>query len=166
MNATVQLRNSLLAGLLLFCVLAGNSAIIYIWVDENGRTQISDTVPEQYRKSATAIDSEHYEVSAEQRQEALERAAREKALADEVAKPRQSAPAPANDSSGSVPVVTKRPAEGVTESTDCATWRRLYLESVDCFAPYRTVRGATKAEAFEKCTPIPEPDPKCGRFSD
>lgn len=50
----------------------------------------------------------------------------------------------------------------MTDDTDCETWRRLYRESEDCFGPYRTTRGGTKAEAFEKCNPIPSPELKCG----
>ena len=59
-------------------------------------------------------------------------------------------------------VKAKRPAEIVTGATDCPTWWRLYDESAECFGPYRTTRGATKAEAFDKCTPIPSPELKCG----
>ena len=43
------------------------------------------------------------------------------------------------------------------ESTDCQTWQQLYLESLDCFGPYRTVRGGIKPEAFERCNEVPEP---------
>ena len=47
---------------------------IYRWVDENGRIQFSDVVPEKYKKSAKKIDSRQYELSAEQRREAEARA--------------------------------------------------------------------------------------------
>lgn len=146
--------------------LASHGAVIYRWVDENGRTHVSDVVPEKYKKSAKRIDSGQYEVSPERKQQAQERAAREKALVDEAARRRESAPVPASAPGASKPTASKRPAQGVTEATDCETWRRLYRESVECFDPFRTARGGTKPEALEKCTPIPDPKPKCGPVSE
>lgn len=151
----------LLGGVALLGALSAQATVIYRWVDDNGRTHVSDVVPEKYRKSATRIDSSESAVSPERKRQAEEAAARIKALADERARSHQdrpaSAPAPA---AASAP--TKRPAQSVTDDTDCETWRRLYRESEDCFGPYRTTRGGTKAEAFEKCNPIPSPELKCG----
>lgn len=62
----------------------------------------------------------------------------------------------------SAPKLGKRPAQGVTATTDCDTWQRLYRESDACFGPFRTVGGGIKPEAFEACTTIPSPEPKCG----
>ena len=56
----------------------------------------------------------------------------------------------------------KRPAELVTDATDCETWWRLYDESTACFGPFRTTRGATKVEAFDVCNAVASPEPKCG----
>ncbi|MCR5886096.1 DUF4124 domain-containing protein [Rhizobacter sp. J219] len=154
-------HNLLLAALLLVTQ-AAQATVIYRWVDENGRTHISDSVPEKYKKSATRIDSSRSEVTPEQRKEAQDIAAKEKALAEEAAKQRLSKQASQPASAASLPTPGKRPAQGVTDSTDCDTWRRLYNESLECFGPYRTTRGATKPEAFEKCTTIPSPEPKCG----
>jgi hypothetical protein len=36
------------------------------WVDESGRTQIAEVVPEKYRKVAVCTDSQKYEPSPEQ----------------------------------------------------------------------------------------------------
>jgi len=147
---------------LLAVAFTASATVIYRWVDENGRTHVSDVVPEKYKKSATRVDSGEYEVSPERRKEAEARAAKEKALAEETAARRASAPPAVPASAASVPVAAKRPAQGVTDSTDCETWWRLYRESQECFGPYRTVGGGIKAEAFEKCNPIPSPEPKCG----
>src|SRR5665647_1309993 len=54
---------------------------IYRWVDESGRTHMSDTVPEQYKNSATRIDPGPTELTPEQQKEEQDRAAREKARA-------------------------------------------------------------------------------------
>lgn len=48
------------------------------------------------------------------------------------------------------------------EGDDCATLRRLYRESLACFAPYVLANGATRAEAFQTCTVRPDPAPVCG----
>ena len=165
MASPVRLRDTLVAGLILAGALACHGAVFYRWVDENGRTHVSDVVPEKYKKSATRIESGQYEVPPERKQQAQEQAAREKAFAEEAAKRRESAPVPASAPSASKPTAPKRPAQGVTASTDCETWRRLYRESIECFDPYRTARGV-KPEAFEKCTEIPDPKPKCGPLSE
>ena len=147
------------AALLLLSGSAGATAICR-WVDESGRTQIAEVVPDKYRKGAICTDSQRYELSADQRQ------ANERRIADDKAKARRAtATPPANAASssraGSRPNA-KRPSEVVTGATDCTTWWRIYDESVECFDPYRTTRGATKAEAFDKCNVIASPEPKRG----
>ena len=142
-----------------------HAADVFRWVDENGRTQISDMVPEKYRKSAVKIDSHRYELSAEQRAEVDARAAaaekdrvaearRKKTLADASAAA-ASAPAP---SASIGKTAARKPAEA---GTDCATLRRLYRESEDCFAPFKA-GSVTRAEGFQKCTVVENPTPKCG----
>lgn len=156
----------MLASAALLLASAVNATVIYRWVDENGRTHVSDTVPENYKKSATRMDSREFEVSPGRRKQAEASAAREKALAEEAAKRRRSVQASAPIFGASTPATRKRPAQGVTESTDCETWRRLYRESQECFGSYRTAQGGIKAEASEICKPIPSPEPKCGPISD
>jgi hypothetical protein len=157
-----QPLHSIVVGAALLFSLSTQAAPIYRWVDEAGRTHVSDAVPEKYRKSATRIDSSRSEISPEQRQQAEQAAARNKALADEAESRRQGTPALRSSAASSGPSAAKRPAQGVTDATDCETWRRLYRESMACFAPFRTRNGATKAEGFEKCNPIPSPELKCG----
>lgn len=79
----------------LLCTLSAQATVIYRWVDENGRTHVSDVVPPKYMKSATRVDSGESAVSPERRQQAEEAAARTKAFADEAARRRQSAQASA-----------------------------------------------------------------------
>jgi hypothetical protein len=146
-----------------FVPLAADATTICKWIDENGRTQLAEVVPERYRSSATCTDSRQHELPAEQARQAQQRAANDKAAASRAAQRAEPAAPPAASLGGAAPAVAaKRPAQGVTDATDCETWRRLYQESEDCFGPYRTTRGATKAEAFEKCNPIPSPELKCG----
>jgi hypothetical protein len=76
------------------------AAVIYRWVDESGRTRVSDVVPDKYRRSAEALD--------------------------------------------------------------CATWRRLYREGQECFAPYHNVNGSLKPGAYGNCAQVIDPEPTCG----
>ena len=149
----------LAAGVALLAAVAAHPAVIYQWVDEEGKTHFADAVPERFKGSAKRVDSDRYEPSAAQQREARERATRDKALAEGASKE----PAPPPAAVAPAPASSKRPAVGPAADTDCQTWRQLHLESLECFAPYRTVRGATKAEAFEHCTPVPEPPTRCGR---
>ena len=139
----------------LLAISSAHAAEIYRWVDENGRTHVSDVVPEKYRKSAKKIESRAYEPSAKDQKEAQERAELEKARAAQAVQPRAAGSAP----SGGASAVRPANAPG---ATDCATLRRRYRESLACFGPYRTATGGTKAEAFEKCTPVDDPVLQCG----
>jgi len=152
-------RDRLAAGLLLLVAAQAYSAVIYQWVDEEGKTHFADTVPERFKGTAKRVDPDRYEPSAAQQREAQERAARDKALAE----PAPKEPAAPPVAAAPPPAAAKRPAVGPTADTDCQTWRRLYQESLECFAPYRTVRGATRAEAYDHCTPVSGPPTRCGR---
>jgi len=150
------------AAALLACAQQASATSICRWVDNAGRTQVSDAVPEKYRKSAHCTESKQYDVSPEAMKRAQERAAKDKLAAQNAGRRAPAASAPSAAWAASAPPAAKRPAQTVTDTTDCATWRRLYQESLECFGPYRTTRGATKPEAFEKCNPVPSPDDKCG----
>ena len=148
--------------LTLSAAMPAGATTICRWVDEKGGTQFSDVVPEQFRKSAVCSDSSQHELLPEQQQDARDRAARDKAAATAPKDLPAEEPYVPRAKSVAAGAPTKRPSRGVTNDTDCDTWRRLYAESVECFAPYRTVRDSTKAEAFDRCTEIPSPEPKCG----
>ena len=151
--------------LLLVFTFAGSAdaAVIYRWVDKHGTTHYEDVVPDEYKNVARPINATVPSPSREEQDRAIDRAARDKAHAAEV-KPSQS-PASASSPADapSAPVTVKRPAFAPTEDTDCETWRHLYRESLECFGPFRTALGATKAEAFEHCTPVSAPPIRCGR---
>lgn len=134
------------------------------WVDENGRSQISDVVPQRYKSVASCIDSRHYELSPEQRREADQRAADERSRAARAAAsaPMDTASAAASAAPAAPLPIVKRPVEVVMDATNCPTWWRLYDESSACFGPHRTVRGGMKPEAFDLCNEVPSPEPKCG----
>ncbi len=169
--AIARILGVLAGPVLILVAMASHAVPICRWVDDSGRTHVSDIVPERYLQIAQCRDSRQYEISPdrvieaqEQVRDLTQRAGLSGDRSSDPAGAPAAASAPASQRSPSTQAVTstKRPARGVDASTDCTTWRRLYEESGDCFGPYRTVGGGIKAEAFEKCRPIPSPDLQCG----
>lgn len=147
-------------------LLPAHAADIYRWVDDQGKTHLSDTVPERYRQGATRIDPRSYDLTTDQKAEAQNRAAREKARAAlvEAQRERMQRAAPARPSlapASAAPAATAK-ASQPAKPDDCDTLRRLYRESLDCFAPYVTATGGVKTEAFQKCEVRKDPSPQCG----
>lgn len=132
---------------------------IYQWVDENGRTQISDTVPPRYKDVATKVDTSASRVSEKQRQEALERVAKEKELVESANRARADAAA---TKAADQPADPKSASPFVDKNADCEQLMRAYRESQECFAPFMRVEGGTREEAYKYCTPVADPSVKCG----
>jgi len=139
------------------------AADIYQWVDESGRTHLSDVVPEKYKATAKRVDSRQFEPTPQQPAAAQALAARERELA---------AKAAAADAAGSAAqrgaaAATKpasapaAPASSASNVTDCATLRQLYTQSQECFAPFRNTNGSLKQGAYDKCVEVPDPSLKC-----
>ena len=135
------------------------AATLYRWTDDQGQVHYSDAVPDEYKSRARPLNLPPAEPEEADRREALERAARDRAKISPSRSPKAVAAPSAPVSEASE--VKKRPAQVPTADTDCETWQRLYLESSDCFGPYRTARGGIKPEAFEHCTEVAEPPPRC-----
>jgi hypothetical protein len=74
-------RMSLAAVALAMLPIGAQATSICRWVDESGRTQMAQAVPEKYKKLATCTDSRTYEPTSEQRQAADRRAAEDQARA-------------------------------------------------------------------------------------
>lgn len=162
---TGRCRASLVALLFGLGVSAALATPICRWRDEQGRLQVSEIVPPRYRAQATCTDSRQYELSPEQARAARQQADDERARADAQAarapptRPVVPASPPA---AGASSPLAKRPSAVITDTTDCATRWRLYDESVDCLGPYRTTRGAVKAEGYAVCNVVPRPEATCG----
>ena len=152
------LRTSVLAASCLMA-LAAVAATAYRWVDDQGQVHYSDAVPAQYRSKAKPVNLPNAEPTAEQQDEALQRAEAEKAKALARSISPSSSPKIAQPASSASAPSRKHPVQIPTEKTDCKTWQRLYMESIQCFGPYRTVRGGVKPEAFEACNVVAEPPP-------
>jgi len=151
--------------LLACCLALGSSAEaadLYRWVDDQGRTQLSDVVPEKYRTVATKIDFKHFELTDAQRAEADARAARARQRTVEAAasqpKTRNQVDPPPVSSLGVAP---KPKTQATGDKLDCESQWRLYRESLACFAPYYRANHSLRSEAFENCTELRDPSDKC-----
>jgi len=129
---------------------------IWTWTDDQGKVHYADVVPERYRSRAKPVSSDPSKPSAEEQRAALARAASDKSKSSSTI---ASSPAPAAAPSASAS--RRRPVRVPDPNTDCETWARLYQESLECFGPFRTTRGATRPEAFEHCAPVDAPPSRC-----
>ena len=165
--ATSRIRLHSFAVVGALCLLTSASvslagAAVYRWVDDQGKVHYAEVVPQRYQGVAKRVGAAADEPSAEQRRDALARAQREKSDAAAMAAERQRLPASAASAPGAVAAsrpAARRPVQTPNDQTDCKTWQRLYMESIECFGPFRTTRGATKPEAFEVCNVVAEPPP-------
>ncbi len=130
------------------------------WIDENGRTHITDIVPDKYTTIAICTDSHQFELTVDALRDAAQRQAAEQSKAMR-ARADQDASVKSRPSKAKALPRIKRPIEIVTDKTDCPTWWRIYDESSACFGPFYTVRGI-KAEAYDVCNEVASPEPKCG----
>jgi uncharacterized protein DUF4124 len=132
-------------------------ADVYRWVDENGKTHYGEVVPEKYKQKSRRVDGTGPEVSGAQRQEAEERAAREKAKLEALQKSRDAK----EDAQARSPT-----APAAQAGDECEK----YLESLACFDKFSGTasnpspsggrvfhRGEIKPEAFEQCKVVPQP---------
>jgi hypothetical protein len=151
-------RLGVLVALVLCCSMP-HAADIYRWVDETGRTQFGDTVPERYKASARKLDNPP-EPTPKQRSDAAARVDSDKSAASRNAGGK-SGPAKA----GVKPAPAAAPAVAAAQKapdSECARQQQLYRASQECFAPYRQANGSIKAEAYKVCTEVVDPSPRCG----
>jgi hypothetical protein len=163
-----MILSAALAAAALSIAMLAEAAIIYEWVDEDGRTQVSDVVPKKYKRTARRVDSARFNVPPKQLKAAQAEAAALKAKAAAAAPKRrpaaEAAPAAAPAAALS-PTQTFETTGGPppVDFADCPAWWRAFVASRDCFAGYQTVRGPLRPGAYQACGPeIPNPEPKCG----
>lgn len=129
----------------------GYAAGIYKWVDEKGIVHYGDTVPEKYKDTAT--DETKLKDAQPPTDEAEAMQKREKARATLEREPLNQEPASTSRSD-------TEPDDENSSKTACEQQRQKYVESLECFAPYRNALGGIKAEAYNYCTEVAEP-PLC-----
>lgn len=147
-------KSYVFAGLLSIFGVPLHATDIYRWVDDSGKTQMADRVPEQYKAVAKRINSSRFELSDAQRQEAETRAAKDKSHV--VSNQTDVIPTP-------VAADIPKSAEPAPKSECSQKWDE-YYSSQECFAPYKRPSryGAiTMAEAYEKCKVVEAPVKTC-----
>ena len=154
---TQLIRLAGVAALTALLLLGGHTAVagdIYRWVDDQGVTQIGDSVPAAYKSRAKVIGSTESSVDPDQQKEAQERAAKDA----EQLKKLQASKTAASGNSAAQPAV-KRTPQPAAAGTDCASLFAAYRASQACFAPYVTVNGL---RGGSNCTPVADPSVQCG----
>ena len=127
------------------------AAEIYRWVDEFGRTQLSDVVPDKYKSAAQRIDTKQFELSPTQRAEAVARAERERTQAQAATvKPKPDVQFAAT------------PASAARAGTECDRLWQAYRAAQECFSPYQRRNAGVAPEAFQKCPTVENPSQRCG----
>ncbi len=116
------------------------AADIYRWVDKDGRTQLSDKVPEEYKDKAVKIERAR-EPTAEQKRLADERLARDRAKAGIGV----TQPAAAAASAASAPRAAAPAGDACSQA-----WAA-FNQAQACFAPFRLANGGLKEGAIAKC---------------
>jgi hypothetical protein len=140
---------SLIAELLFYCG-AAHAGDIYRWVDDQGVTQMGDTVPPAYKSRAKVIGSTESSIDPQQQKDAQARAAEDAARLKQLEASKPSVP------STPQPAATPQPRSA---GTDCASLFAAYRASQACYAPYVTVNGL---KGNNNCTPLPDPSSQCG----
>lgn len=160
-----MLTNKLtVACLAIFVSAAASSQEVYRWVDEQGRTHVSDAVPDQYKRTARVIDTSRSKITDAQRAAGAARAEKERARSDEYTAARERrekafAQAAGNAAAQSKPPAGKAARQGATE---CEQLWQTYRESQECFAPYGRQEHGVRLEAFQHCKQVDNPSQQCG----
>lgn len=146
-----MMRYALGIVILLFIFSSAPGADTFKWIDKEGHIHYGDRKPPEVEKAQTI---QTYGPTEVQIREAISRNARLKAkLAESASGSRKSIPAKASIPS---PAPTKPSFD--RQSAECQARKRAYEKSMACFAPFMNANGSVKAEAFEQCTDIPQPE--------
>ena len=163
----MNMTNALASGLLASVALASacDAQVIYKWVDDQGRTQASDVVPEKYKAVAERIDASRYTLSPADADAARRSAASLKARADNGAAsaPSVAASALAQRRTGAASAAGKAARAISDTAANCAAWRKTFAVSRDCFAGFTLGDGSLRPGAAQACgDDVPNPEPVCG----
>ncbi|MGH8493982.1 MAG: DUF4124 domain-containing protein [Moraxellaceae bacterium] len=139
--------------LCLLCLCPGLQAgVIYQWVDDTGRTQISDVVPAKYQSSAKQLGSTNTAQPMQSQEEAQQARERTRAAGNTAATSRRQNNMPAEHGSSTNEADT---------AGDCAALQRAYQESLICFGRYRGADNSMDPHAFNVCKEAPDPSSRC-----
>lgn len=148
------MKQIFIATLLGFFWLSASAGNIYRWVDEKGMVHYGDTVPDQYKSTATRkSELKDAQPTTSPGDEAAAQKARERARAVLERKPEDAAPPPVNAPAAGAPAADTTD----TSNLSCEQQWARYNASQGCFAPFRNADGSVRAEAYQNCTQVPQP---------
>ena len=125
------------------------------WVEDDGTVHYGSKAPPRHEKSAKQIATIDTRLTeAQQRESRARMRAYREYLQKRQADPQEPAPQSV--------VPSKATASTRHEDLSCQERWKLYDEAYGCLNAYRTANGAVKAEGFERCPVIVQPEP-CGR---
>jgi hypothetical protein len=131
---------------------------IYKWVDADGKVHYGNAIPKSHKDDAMKVDVYVPVVTDKQRQEAEARAAKDK----ESLKPKpipMPGPSPVSNPVASSSVQASKSGNPYTDKKlRCEEEWRKYRESLDCVAPYMNGAGALRAEAYDHCVMLKQPE--------
>jgi len=148
----VRISVALIAAALGLFSPVARSASICRWVDANGRTQMSDVVPDKFKQSATCSDSRKYELSPGQQREAERRVAEQQIrMRDKIAQPPKQAAsiAPGTTKEKSLPIA-KRPTARTARRGGASTMRASHA-----LAPTERHKGPRSPKVLTSATTFP-----------
>ncbi len=149
------------------------AAEIFRWVDAGGRVHYSDNRHDAERFNGTSFDPRISDSSAEQRQEAAARAARERSQLMAIERQRAADQSQAQAQALQAARALARPVQpggelvrqiALQPGASCAARISAYTRSQECFARFRVGRGERPAGAYAACgNELPDPSPDCGQ---
>ena len=134
------------------------AAEFFQWVDDAGKTHVSDVIPDKYKATAKHFNSRKYELSDTERKNEEARAAKEKQRTER--KQIDTVEPPDPDSTQTSPSHPFAPAQPTT----CTEKWDAYYRSQECFAKFmlRTGTGSLlKPEAYAACQNVESPAMVC-----
>lgn len=134
------------------------AGVIYQWVDDAGRTQMSDVVPAKYQDRAKQMGASSDTATPMQSREDAQKAKDRIRAANAAA----GASRPHNNSGG----YSNASPPAADAANDCAALWRAYRESQSCFARYRNpAHNSMDPAAFSYCKEATDPSSRCGASS-
>lgn len=131
------------------------AGVIYQWVDDAGRTQMSDEVPAKYQSTAKQVGASSGTATPMQSREDAQKAKERIRAANAAA----AASRPHNNSGG----YSNANPPAAEAANDCAALWRAYRESQSCFARYRNpAHNSMDPAAYSYCKEASDPSARCG----
>lgn len=145
----------------LLCLPAALQAgVIYQWVDDAGRTQMSDVVPAKYQDRAKEVGASSATATPMQSREDAQKAK------ERIRGANAAAASSRPQSNGGYPSSHSDTPSSGADTSDCAALWRAYRESQSCFARYRNpAHNSLDPAAFSYCKEASDPSSRCGASS-